>query len=234
MIFNILIILLLIFFIILLHSRKGLNLIVYIYIFSFILAGGLNKTRFLYILEPADWLTVILLAAFFLYCSTKKRDYLFKITWADKFFFIYLIFIVVFPLIIHFKQDFTPEQLVNHFIPIRLWVVYRVFFYLQSEAAQRKYYKLNIDYFIRVFIFAGFVSALIAITRYLPYNIPFIKDFINETWPLPREGWFRLWGTNGGTNAAGNLFAVMILFSYEYLPGREYCLNVPAVFKVSF
>ena len=35
-------------------------------------------------------------------------------------------------------------------------------------------------------------------------------------WPLPALKWYRLWGTNGGTNAAGNLFALLVLFSIYF------------------
>ena len=57
----------------LLHKRNGLKTLLWLYIAFFILLGGLNKEKYSYLLEPADWFTLIVFAAFFIYGLAQKR-----------------------------------------------------------------------------------------------------------------------------------------------------------------
>jgi len=203
----------------LLHRTGGLKKVLWIYIASFILLGGLNEKKYSYFLEPADWITLIIFISIFIYGLAQKRKYISEINWPDKLLLFYFTFTLYLPIIINLiKPSLNPYSYLTFFMPMRIWFVYRVFFYALSEAHHRKNNDLNFDYIINAILIIGSISALIAILRYFP--IPYLQDFIEDTWPITKWGghasieyWKRLWGTSGGTNTTGNLFGILLLFS---------------------
>ena len=200
----------------LIHKRNGLKWIVAICIYSYVLMGGLTKEKFKFIVELSDWINIFVFSAFFIYCMIKKRQYLFKINWPDRLLLLYISVVVFIPFIFNYIfSEVNYDVVYGHFIPLRLWLVYRIFYYLTEEARLRDYRDIDFDNMKHILFIAGLISGIISIIRFLPFNIPIIKPLIEELWPLPRFGWDRLYGTNGGTNATGNLFAILFILSVD-------------------
>lgn len=198
----------------------GLKKVLWLYMASFILLGGLDKKKFSYFLEPADWFTLIVLIAIIFYGFAQKRNYISEINWPDKllfFFFTFTIFLPITTTLI--KSSLNPYSYLSFLMPIRIWFVYRIFFYFLSEARHHKESDLDFEYILNAILIIGSISALIAILRY--FQIPYLQEFIEDNWPIlsgkriiPIEYWGRLYGTSGGTNATGNLFGILLLFSF--------------------
>jgi hypothetical protein len=180
-----------------------------------IVTGGINKQKFSLILEPADWVLVISFLSLLIYGLAKQRPYIVRIERIEIILLLYLSCAFITPLFYHLGEG-VNEYLFEYLIPVRLYVAYKVFYFLISESKIKFYSGLNIKNLIPVLLHVGLISAIISLINMSPYDIPFISEIVKDLWPLPRLKWYRLWGTNGGTNAAGNLFAVLIIFSGYY------------------
>jgi len=185
----------------------------------------MNKNTYFYIFEPTDWLTIIVLCIFIIYGVTHDRDYIFRTSWIDKVLFIYLFLLFSYPLLFNFRENIINHPMLKgFFFPIKIWVVYRLFFYIFSEYSIKddtKSPELH-HYIFNTFLYAATVSAVISILRYFP--IPFVQDFIEETWPIISNGvhlkiteWKQLWATMSGTNGSGNFFAFSLIISLYQL-----------------
>ena len=202
-----------------LHRTEGLKAVLWLYIAAFILLGGLNKAKYSYFLEPADWFTLIIFGCFFIYGLAQKREYTFEINWPDILLLFYFTFTIYMPMIINLQKiSLNPYSYFTFFMPMRIWFVYRIFFYAMSEAGYRKEKDVNFDYIINAMLFIGSISALIAMLRYFP--IPYVQDFIEDTWPIITNGRHvsieyckRLVGTMSAINGTGSFFAFLIIFS---------------------
>ncbi len=201
-----------------LHYRKGIQLLLLIIIpYIFILGGGLTRERFSLFLEPSDLVLVINLIALILFCLYKKRKYLLLLNFIDFFLLSYIFLLIILPLSFH-SQNNIDNKLFEYFIPLRLYASYKLFYLLICEYIYHNKGLLQKKEILYIFFIPGIISGIVGLINILPFNIPYVSMQIRTIFPVPQESWFRLWGTNGGTNAAGNLFSVLLLLStYYYL-----------------
>jgi len=201
----------LLFVICLIHSKNGFEKTLWFYIAVFVLMGSINKEKYTLLLEPSDWITLILLSVLIIYGLCGGRKYVLKITWPDLLLLFYFSFTIYMPLVMDILNPSPyPYSHFTFLMPMRIWFVYRIFFYILSEANAHRKEHVNFHFIINVMLVIGFISALIAISRHFP--IPYVHDFIDNTWPTkPRH--LRLAGTMSGINGTGNFFAFLTVFA---------------------
>ena len=198
-----------------LHYKKGIKLLLLLIPYIFILAGGLSRQKFSLILEPSDLVLVITLVALILFCLYKKRKYLIVLNFVDLFLLSYIFLLIILPLSFHIQNNIN-QKLFEYFIPIRLYVTYKLFYLLICEYLYHNEGFLKKKEILYIFFIPGIISGIVGLINIMPYNIPYVSMQIKTLFPVPQESWYRLWGTNGGTNAAGNLFSVLFLISIYY------------------
>ncbi len=203
------------------HSGRGLGRIVVLYIFVFVLTENIDEAYYSYILEPSDWVAVLIFTAFIGYGLIRKRGYLFRLTWIDYLILLFLCTTVLLSFVINFDYSWVGDPYLVKFVyPVKIWLVYRVFFYIfeENRVLARKGLSGLDQFILRIIIYSASVSAIISILRYFP--IPYLQDFIERTWPIITHGrwvsvanWPRLTATMSSTNGAGNFFAFTTLIS---------------------
>ncbi len=124
---------------IMLHYRKGIQLLLIIIPYIFILGGGLTRERFSLFLEPSDLVLVINLIALILFCLYKKRKYLLLLNFIDFFLLSYIFLLIILPLSFH-SQNNIDNKLFEYFIPLRLYASYKLFYSTN----------ININFFILI------------------------------------------------------------------------------------
>jgi len=199
-----------------LKKIKGIKNLCFILFFSFFILGGLNKQHYSFIFELSDWIILVTLLTLILFGLINKREYLVKFSRIEILLIIYFIFQVFIPLVYHLSNEISSGDVFKYLIPIRIYFVYKIFFFLFSELNVRAIKNERLLWLIPIILKVGAISAIISLIKFLPYNIPLISNALDIAWPLPALKWYRLWGTNGGTNSAGNLFALLTIISIYY------------------
>ncbi|MHA1284905.1 MAG: O-antigen ligase family protein [Promethearchaeota archaeon] len=203
---------------ILLRERGGISYVIGLDLFVRVFTGGISD-EYKILLEPSDWLTLIIMTNIIIYAiENKKSNLIFKVTWFDKLFTLYILLVLLIPGFVNFFFWDVPLTF-NYFVPIRIWLVYKNYFAL-FKMLKLKNENRNISFeniFIRKLLFFAFLSAVLSILRFFP--IPY-KEVIENTWPVVYNGkiisinhWGRLQGTMSATNGTGNFFAIVSIIS---------------------
>ncbi len=199
--------------------------------FTFTMCGTLNEDVYKFIfLMPHEWIILITFVFLLQLGMIKRRRYLFAITWIDKLFIFYLGTAIVLPFLVNAETLYlTTDEIFPFFLPIKIWMVYRIFHYLLSEEKLRNRnfdIAVKFDSFLKVFVIISLISAFIGILRYV--ELPFITTFIDNSWPVYYNGvrvkatYGRLTGTMSGENGTGLFFAVAVMSSlYLYNKHRK-------------
>ena len=209
-------------YILLQNKNYGLNIIGFLLIFNSIMITGLNKNIFSTSIEVSDIFFISTLIAFIINALIQKRKYILKINYGDMLIFSYVLLIVLIPFFYWYLfSGYTANQsyVYKHFIPLRIFMLYKMWYFFLTESNHRHQNIINNNFF-RVFIAIGITSAIIGMVRFLPFQ--HLNNFFHLLWPAEShgkevmvgfDGWWRLWGTNGATNSAGNLFAILLIVS---------------------
>jgi hypothetical protein len=208
--------------------NKGLPIISFLLVVNTIMITGFNKDLFATRLEIADIFFFSTLLAFSIYGLINKRKYILTLNYGDLLISLYLLIIVLIPYFIWFlTSGYTANVVYIHkyFIPLRMLLLYRMWYLLFSEYTLRKENTgIIINKIFNYLIIVGIFSAIIGILRFLPFDG--VNSVFTLLWPAEQfgieevimgENMFRLWGTNGATNSAGNLFAVLLILSMWFL-----------------
>jgi hypothetical protein len=206
-----------------LRKKNKLIYIVYIDAFFQVFTGNINS-EFTILLEPSDWVTLIIFLNIYLFSEQYNRSYFSKMTWIDKLISLYFVFVLLIPGLINlfvYKVNITFV----YFIPIRFWLVYRNYYCLLEESKFGSNNKFNIERMLISYLIFGMISAIITIARFFP--LPWIEQ-IENIWPVYYENeqikmsnWGRLSGTMSGTNGTGNYFCFLTIISLLILNKKK-------------
>ena len=210
----------------------------FLFTFAFTMCGTLNEDVYKFIfLMPHEWIILITFIFLLQLGMVKKRRYPFAITWIDKLFMFYLATAIAIPFLANAETLYlTTDEIFPFFLPIKIWMVYRIFHYLLSEEKLRNRnfdIAVKFDSFLKVFVIISLISAFIGILRYV--ELPFITNFIDNSWPVYYNGvrvkatYGRLTGTMSGENGTGLFFAIAVMSSlYLYNKHRKqfYLLSI--------
>lgn len=203
----------------LLRTPSGLKYIIGIDLLFQIFGGNINES-FTLLLAPIDWATLIVLFNIFLYTIQNYRNYFFKHNWIDHLVFFYFLIVLLIPGLVNYFIFDVPINF-KYFIPIRFYLVYRVYFCLFEENKFRYSSKISIKTIFKILLVLGAISAIITISRFFHY--PGIK-YIENLWPvyydhkqISMSNFGRLTGTMSGTNGTGNYFCILTVISLAML-----------------
>ena len=212
--------------------KNGDLYITFLICLSFTLCGTLNEKVYnFFFLSPHEWIILITFALLVLHGMAFKRSYLISYTWLDKFYLLYFIAALIAPFFSNLKSlDDTRSVVLPFFLPIKIWMVFRIFYYLLCEKQISKGH-LNInsifENFLKILVIVSLISAFFGIFRYV--ELPVISDFVNDTWPVyyydmrVKTVHGRLTGTMSGENGTGLFFAFNVLFSlYLFVRHQKY------------
>lgn len=199
-------------------SKKENYLLIPPLVFSYIFGGMLSDNYLILGRLPQE---LIVLGVFFL--LTFQRLYTYNktltITWGDRIFFVFYFSIYILPWAINLP-DYLVEQnvlLVRQFILIKMWIIYRIFYYIYLSSNIINKQELMHSMFrltIKSYIFAMLVAGIIGTLRLL--DLPLITLYIDTAWPIVSSSSgnaFRMQSTVGGINGGGLLFALSAILS---------------------
>lgn len=215
---------------VILHFNNGTKVSLWLLIFGFVLGGNLSKSNYEFILVPADWFISILFLSLVIYGLINRRRYLFQVQWPDKLIWSFYILVLLIPFLVNaFFYDIELDFLLSYVMPIRIWLVYRIFFYIMSESIMKNNSsEVKLEYTLNVLLIAAFTSSVLCLVSYLP--ITEYRHFFEDTWPIIAgdnrviglDYDWRLHGTMSGVNGAGNFFTIMFFVAfYKYLKFKK-------------
>lgn len=189
-------------------------LIVSYYLAAAILLGNVNKDYWLFF-EPADW--VALLAFIYIIIISYKSLNNFSKTYVNRFYLLFFLFILLIPFVFNYLL-YEVNLTFTYFIIIRAWLASYIFYKIFLIEKQKHSITVIYNKFLKIVFYLAIISAVISIIRY--FNTP-LRSVLEVSYPAgndPLEKYGRLIGTMGGTNTAGNFFALITLLSmYSYL-----------------
>jgi len=201
----------------------------FFYLFFSILTGAISED-YKFIFEPVDWATISFFLIFSFYGLLNKRTYLTKYSWIDKIIWGYYIIVIIIPLIINIFFYNSPLSY-KYFMPVRIWLVYRIFFCFFNELKIRNENTFGIKNILNILLIISSIAAILSIIRFFPTSL---STWIKETWPIYYEEEVvtihrlgRLQGTMSGINGSGNFFCILSiisLFLYQYYKNIRYIL----------
>lgn len=219
MIIGFYIILIVLLFIIIFTKRDNV-LVIPILIFSYLFGGHLNSSLYS-LLGRLPHELILLLTFFLLYFSAilNRKPFFFKITWGDKIFFFFYLIVYIIPWFVNISDYIEDHDIMldRQFLPIKIWIVYRIFFYIIVEDIIKNKNNINkiFNLTLQSYIFGMLISGIIGTLRML--SIPILKDSIDTIWPVVytqlESNWLRMLGTVGGTNGGGILFSISAIAS---------------------
>ena len=218
-------------------TKRDTKLVIPILIFSYLFGGHLNTS--LYSIAgrlPHELILILAFVLLHLLGVLTKKTHFFKITWGDKVFAFFYIVIYIIPWVINIYDYINDSavMLVRQFLPVKIWIVYRIFYYIIFDELRRNKNTVNkaFNLMLQSYIFGMLVSGIIGTIRMM--KIPVLKEAIDISWPIiyvqAESNWLRMLGTVGGTNGGGILFAisaVATLFLFFRLKKRIYLYLFP-------
>ena len=191
-------------------KRNGNKYLYLIAILAFTLGGALNRTFFTFsFLSPSECTIIILFAVLLSKGLVLNRPYVFHVTWVDKIYFFYILCAIIIPIFVNSANLNIDIDFFKFMLPIKTWVVYRIFYCLLFENYLEGKLKEKIDLIFNLVLFIAAVASLIGILRLL--GLPAITDLINHIWIA--EARPRLWSTMGGINTGALFFAICAIIS---------------------
>lgn len=191
-------------------KRNGNKYLYFIAILAFTLGGTLNRTFFTFsFLSPSECTIVILFMVLLTKGLALNRSYVFNITWVDKIYFFYFLCAIIIPIFANSADLNIDIDFFKFMLPIKIWVVYRIFYCLLFENYLEGKLNEAIDLIMNLVLFISAIASLIGILRFL--NLPAITDLINHIWIA--EAIPRLWSTMGGINTGALFFAICAIIS---------------------
>jgi len=227
------------------QKKNGDSYLMFMVTLAFTMCGTLNEDMYKFIfLMPHEWVIAITLGLLLLMGMAKRRRYVFAITWIDKLFLFYLVTAILIPFLANMYQLYiTTDHVLSFFLPIKIWMVFRIFFYLLSEKKiQEKTFSTEkkFDFFLKAFVIISLLSATVGVLRYV--EIPFLTRFVDDSWPVYYNGirvaavYGRLTGTMSAENGTGLFFAVSVMSSlYLYNKYRKqfYLFSIAPLYFVT-
>lgn len=196
-------------------KRNGNRYLYFIAILAFTLGGALNRTFFTFsFLSPSECTIVILFIILLSKGLVLNRPYVFHVTWVDKIYFFYILCAIIIPIFVNSADLNIDIDLFKFMLPIKIWVVYRIFYCLLFENYLEGKLKEKIDLIFNFVLFIAAIASLIGILRLL--RLPAITDLINHIWIAETRP--RLWSTMGGINTGALFFAICAIISiFQFL-----------------
>lgn len=198
------------------HSFNNILLNLFISIFIFL--GNLSSDfEFL----GSNYTNVLIIVYFFYIflnsAISNKNESLLRFNYFDKVIFFYIIIFILGSLMVNYDYVIPKNKgnLIGYFIPIKFWLVYKIFYFL----VQKKNIEQNIISIINTILFCSVISGLLSLLALL--GTPVITEFYNTYWPVyaksiaerSLEDWGRISGTMSSTNGTGSFFAIVGLLS---------------------
>src|SRR3990172_8059416 len=91
-----------------------------LFISAFALTGTLNTSFFIPPLAPKELVTLFTFIILFIFSLFNNKSKVFKFDWADKIFFIYIVFITCVPYLINISYQVINQSYVfGYFIPLK-------------------------------------------------------------------------------------------------------------------
>lgn len=191
-------------------KRNGNKYLYFIVILAFTLGGGLNITFFTFsFLSPSECTIVILFIVLLTKGLVLDRSYVFNVTWVDRIYFFYILCAIIIPIFANSADLNIDIDLFKFVLPIKIWIVYRIFYCLLFENYLEGKLNEAIDLIMNLVLFISAIASLIGILRLL--NLPIVTDLINYIWIADTRP--RLWSTMGGINTGALFFAICAIIS---------------------
>ncbi len=160
-------------------KRNGNKYLYFIVILAFTLGGALNITFFTFsFLSPSECTIVILFVVLLSKGLVLNRPYVFHVTWVDKIYFFYILCAIIIPIFVNSADLNIDIDLFKFMLPIKIWIVYRIFYCLLFENYLEGKLKEAIDLIFNMVLFIATIASLIVILRLL--NLPVVTDLIND------------------------------------------------------
>ena len=197
-------------------KRKWYKYLYFIAIVAFILGGRLNKSFFPFsFLSPSEWTVVILFIVLLSKGLALKRSYILNVTLVDRIYIFFIFCAIIIPIVANFSDlDTLDIALFKFFVPLKVWVVYRIFYCLLFESYLRGKLNEDIDLILNLVLLISAMACLVGILSLL--SIAGISDLINYIWIMVRRP--RLSSTMGGINTGALFFAICAIISiFQYI-----------------
>lgn len=205
----------------LMFSKRWLYALISAFFMVFILTGSLNESYNRLPINIKDFFTIVIWLLLTIYFIVKKRKFVTTFFWPDKLLLGYFIVVLIIPLFLqYFVRANDYSNIFKYFLPVKLWFVYRIFYYIYMEQLRKKVdINQTIFLLLRIFLYVSLISAAISLLRYFPLFK--IQSFIEQTWPIMTNGrqvsiekWGRLWSTMSGTNGSGSFYGLSAFISF--------------------